>query len=111
MPADLGPGPYTLPELTDYFRKGLDALEQMAAGPPGGEVLAEETLVEETPGGDMLEESAAIEEPMPGDDDIAALLDAELGAGPPGPGLPGEEEEEDFDLEALTAKAAKNALA
>lgn len=107
MPAELGTGPYTLPELTDYFRKGLEALEQMQGAAPEGDMLAEEAIAEVTPEGAAVEEAAIMEEPMPGGEmDIGALLEAE--AGPPAePPMM----EEEMDLEALTAKAAKNALA
>ena len=58
-------------------------------------------IEEELPGGDILEEGAGVAEAAP--EDIGALLEAEMAGPPP--------EEEAFDLEALTAQAAKNALA
>ena len=58
MPAELGTGPYTLPELTDYFRKGLEALEQMQGAAPEGDMLAEEAIAEVTPEGAAVEEAA-----------------------------------------------------
>ena len=98
--------------LISHYEEGLSLLKEHKASMGGGDELIESVgAAEVLPDGDVLAEGAAIEEPMPGDADIAALLDAELGAGPPGPGLPGEEEEEAFDLNALTAAAAKNALA
>lgn len=107
MPEELGAGPYTLPELTDYFRKGLEALEQMQGAAPEGDMLAEEALGEVIPEAAALDEAALMEEPMPGGEmDIGALLEAEAGAeeGPP-------MMEEEMDLDALTANAARNALA
>ena len=99
-------------KLISHYEEGLSLLKEHKASMGGGDELIESVgAAEVLPDGDVLAEGAAIAEPMPGDADIAALLDAELGAGPPGPGLPGEEEEEAFDLNALTAAAAKNALA
>ncbi len=82
MPEDLGAAPYDLQGMIDYFRKGTEALEQMAAT-TGGEDLLEA----EAP---MMDADAAIEEEF--------ALDIE-----------GEEEED--DLAGLTAAAAKRAMA
>jgi len=98
MPQDL-PKDYSLDELVEYFRAGLQALEKMQmdapAEAPAGEMM-EEAAVEEMPGGEMVGEMMA-EESAP---DIGAMLEAE-----DEPQMP------EINLEELTAKAAKNALA
>jgi len=82
MPEDLGAGPYDLQGMIDYFRKGTEALEQMAATTGAEEVIAEEAPV--------MDADAAIEEEF--------ALDIEG-------------DEEDEDLAGLTALAAKKAIA
>ena len=93
--------------LISHYEEGLSLLKEHKASMGGGDELIESVgAAEVLPDGDVLAEGAAIEEPIPGGEaDIGALLEAE--AGPPGP----PPEEEAFDLNALTAQAAKNALA
>ena len=79
----------------------LKAHPAVAASTGGGELIEDIGIAEELPGGDILGEDIALAEPMP------PMPPMPLGA----EGLPMPEEEEAFDLDALTAAAAKNALA
>jgi len=88
--------------LISHYEEGLSLLKAHKASMGGGDELVESVgEAEVLPDGDILAEGAAIAEPMP------PMPPMPLGV----EGLPMAEEEEAFDLDALTAAAAKNALA
>ena len=88
--------------LISHLEEGLAALKEHKASMDATDTLTEEAATEVLPGGDILAEAGASDTiTTPGGEDVSALIEAEMVEPAPGP----------MDLDALTAMAAKKALA